>query len=240
VSVLALVRHAQASFFADEYDQLSPAGEAQARRLGDYWAARGDVFSEVFVGPRRRQQQTADLVGGAYRRAGLPWPEPVLLPELDEYDLAGLLGRLAPALAGKDQAFERLVAVHRLSEGDVERTRTFQHMLEVLLTHWLTAPAAGAEALEPWSEFRGRVARGLERMTVGSPRGRRVAAFTSGGWIGAAAAYVLGAPDRTALELSWRLRNASLSHLVFSPGRVTLDDFNVLPHLADPALWTYR
>lgn len=240
MSVLVLVRHAQASFISDDYDRLSSVGEEQARRLGEYWAARGDLFSEAFVGPRQRHQRTADLVGDGFRRAGLPWPEPVVLEEIDEYDLTGLLDRLAPVLARQDSAFERLVAVHRLSEGLVERARTFQQMFEVLLTHWQTAPVNGAEGLEPWPEFRRRVVRGLERMTAGTRRGRRVVAFTSGGYIGAATASVLGAPDRTALELSWRLRNASLTHLLFSQGRLTIDDFNTMPHLSDPADWTFR
>ena len=55
------------------------------------------VFDEVYVGPRRRQQQTADLVAARYRSAGRRWPDPIVLEELDEYDLGGLLGRLAPS-----------------------------------------------------------------------------------------------------------------------------------------------
>ena len=47
MSSLALVRHGQASLFADDYDILSPLGEAQARHLGDHWARRGEVFDEV-------------------------------------------------------------------------------------------------------------------------------------------------------------------------------------------------
>src|SRR5690348_15729103 len=105
MSSLALVRHGTASFFADDYDVLSPLGEAQARHLGDHWARRGDAFGEVYVGPRRRQQRTAELVGGQVRRAGRPWPEPVVVAGLDEYDLAGLLQRLAPDLARRDRAF---------------------------------------------------------------------------------------------------------------------------------------
>jgi len=69
--VLTLVRHSQASFFTDDYDRLSPTGIAQARLLGDYWARQGDAFGEVYVGPRRRQQQTAELVAARYREAGL-------------------------------------------------------------------------------------------------------------------------------------------------------------------------
>ena len=48
------------------------------------------------------------------------------------------------------------------------------------------------------------------------------------------------APDRSALEMAWRLRNASLTEFVFTQNRFTLDSFNSVPHLADPALWTYR
>ena len=80
----------------------------------------------------------------------------------------------------------------------------------------------------------------LRRLQESSARGRRIAAFTSGGFIGSAAQWALGAPDRTALELNWRLRNASLTEFLFTPERFTLDSFNVLPHLESADLWTYR
>jgi len=235
VSVLALVRHGQASFFADDYDRLSPVGEAQSRRLGAYWALRGEPFSEVYAGPRSRQLETAVLVGAEVRRAGLPWPRTIVLEELD---LSGLLERLAPALAREDRDFDELVNTHRRGVGESERIRSFQRMFERLLTHWLTGPSVAS--VESWTAFRDRVGRGLDRITAGQGRGRRVAAFTSGGFIGAAAALALGAPDRTAIELSWRLRNGSLTHLMFTHGRLTLDDFNAIPHLPDPTEWTYR
>jgi broad specificity phosphatase PhoE len=238
MSVLALVRHGQASFFADDYDQLSPVGEAQARQLGGYWARRGEVFTDVYTGPRRRQQQTAEMVGAQYHRVGQAWPESVVLEELDEYDLTGLLDRLAPTLAEQDRAFEDLVDAHVHSKGESERKRTFQRMFERLLTHWQATPTA--EVVESWPAFRDRVGRGIDRIIERTARSRRVAAFTSGGFIGAAVARTLDAPDRAALELSWRLRNGSLTHLVFTPGRLTLDDFNTIPHLPDPTHWTYR
>lgn len=239
MSVLVLVRHAQASFHADDYDRLSPLGETQARRLGEDWARRGDLFDEVYCGPRRRQQQTAEQVGQGYCKAGLSWPEPIVLEELDEYDLTGLLDRLAPALARRDGAFDELVGDHHRSESEPQRSRSFQRMFERLLEHWQAA-AEETGAVEAWPAFRDRVARGIRRITDGPGRSRRVVAFTSGGVIGAAVALALAAPDRTALELSWRIRNAALTRLLFSPGRLTLDEFNTVPHLHDPALWTYR
>jgi broad specificity phosphatase PhoE len=241
MSVLVLVRHGQASFSSDDYDRLSPTGEAQARELGDYWSCGAEVVDEVFVGPRQRHRETAELVGARYRSAGRFWPEPVVLAELDEYDLDGLLGRLAPALARKDPRFEDLVSIYRSSTGDFERARSFQRMFESLLIHWLSAPSTtGAHEIEGWPAFHDRVRRGLDRITERQGRGRRVLAFTSGGFIGTAVGLALGVSDRTCLELNWRLRNGSLTNLLFTPGRLTLDDFNTLPHLRDPALWTYR
>ena len=239
MSVLTLVRHSQASFFTDDYDRLSPQGMAQARQLGDYWSLQGEAFGEVYVGPRRRQQQTAELAAAQYHQAGLSWPEPVVIPELDEYDIAGLIDRVAPALARQDDAFAELVGAYRGSAGERERGVRFQRMFEVLLTHWQTEPP-DAEAVESWPAFRERVRGALQRITDRPERGRRVAAFTSGGVIGTAVGLVLDAPDRIALELNWRLRNCSLTRLLFTRDRLTLDEFNTVPHLRDPELWTYR
>ena len=44
MGTLYLVRHGQASFGADNYDQLSPMGHRQALRLGEFWRERGMVF----------------------------------------------------------------------------------------------------------------------------------------------------------------------------------------------------
>jgi broad specificity phosphatase PhoE len=239
MSILALVRHGQASFFADDYDVLSELGQKQARLLGDYWVDQGERFDEVYVGPRRRQLQTAELVGERVRAAGQSWPEPVVLAELDEYDLTGLVNRLAPDLARRDRTFAEMVETFRGSGEEPERLRAFQRLFEILLTHWQAAPEA-LEAVEAWPVFRDRVQRALRVLTDRPQRGRRVAAFTSGGFIGTAVCLTLAAPERTALELSWRLRNGSLTQLVFAPGRLTLDEFNAVPHLREAALWTYR
>src|SRR5690349_10521482 len=102
MSSLALVRHAQASFHADDYDQLSPLGQRQAVNLGEAWVRQGRKFDEVFVGPRVRQRQTVELVATCYERGGLVFPKPTELPELDEYDLSGILQTLAPEFAQQD------------------------------------------------------------------------------------------------------------------------------------------
>jgi broad specificity phosphatase PhoE len=239
MSSLTLVRHAQASFFADHYDQLSSLGEKQSQLLGEHWALRQWIVDEAYVGPRQRQQQTAAVVAAMYREAGLPFPEPVILAELDEYDLSGILLRLAPALAREDKDFARLLAHQRHGATKSDQARNFQRMFEPLLIHWQTA-GTGLEGLESWPAFRDRVQRGLRQMTDGTGHGRHVVAFTSGGFIGTAVQLVLGAPDRTALEINWRIRNAAQTEFVFTRERITLDDFNSIAHLADPELMTFR
>jgi broad specificity phosphatase PhoE len=104
--------------------------------------------------------------------------------------------------------------------------------------HWVTSPHSIA-GVEGFRAFRDRIERGLRLIMGKQGSGRRVAVFTSGGVIGTSVRLALEAPDRMALEVNWRVRNCSLTEFVFSKGRFTLDSFNGLPHLADPALWTY-
>ena len=239
MSSLALVRHAQASCHADHYDQLSPLGERQACGLGEAWVRQRRVIDEVFVGPRARQRHTAELVATCYQRAGLPFPEPLVLPELDEYDLGGILHRLAPALAEQDVEFAALHARQRQGVTSRERERSFQLMFERLLRHWQSADAL-AEALESWREFSERVARGLKHIVNRPGTGRRVVAFTSGGFIGTAVQHTLAAPPHAALEINWRIRNGAVTEFVFTRDRITVDSFNSVAHFDDPELITFR
>jgi broad specificity phosphatase PhoE len=237
MSVLLLVRHGQASFLSEDYDRLSLTGETQSRLLGQEWVRREERLDEVYAGPRRRQRDTADAVGLEFRSRRRSWPEPVVMPELDEYDLGGVMTHLAPSLAEKDARFRELVASYE--QESTERPARFQRMFEVLMTHWQSAsdPCNGVES---WPVFRERARTWLAWIRERPGRGRRVVVFTSGGFIGTAVALALGAPDRTALELNWRLRNASVTRLLFTEDRMTLDEFNSVAHLPDRELWTYR
>ena len=60
MGTLYLVRHGQASFGAENYDQLSPVGHQQAVRLGQFWRERGQRFDAVITGTLQRHVQTLD------------------------------------------------------------------------------------------------------------------------------------------------------------------------------------
>jgi broad specificity phosphatase PhoE len=160
------------------------------------------------------------------------------MQDLDEYDLKNLIHKLAPELAKSDSTFAQRVEQHLSSNGQ-ERLSNFQGMFEPLLLHW-QSPAAAQFEMETWPAFRGRVERAIRKLQQRDSKGQRVAFFTSGGFIGCTAQLALAAPDRTALELHWRLRNGSLTEFAFTRDRFSLDTFNAVPHLEESALWTYR
>ena len=59
MGAIRLVRHGQASWEADDYDQLSELGTRQASWLGQSWEAEGFVPSWSVAGGLRRHAQTA-------------------------------------------------------------------------------------------------------------------------------------------------------------------------------------
>ncbi|HTM49328.1 MAG TPA: histidine phosphatase family protein [Bryobacteraceae bacterium] len=234
---LTLIRHGQATAFEPVTDRLSPLGELQAKKLAEFWLRGGETFDEVYTGTLARQKRTEQIVAVEHCAAAVPWPEARVLPELDEYPAEAVIRHLAPVLAARDERFRQLVEADRKQGPD--RNRRFQRMFEALMTGWVGGELA-AQDVEPWSEFRERVRRGLKRITEAGGGGRRVAAFTSGGFIGVAVQLALSAPDRSGLEVNWRVRNCSLTGFLFSGGRLSLDTFNAIPHLDDPALRTFR
>ena len=72
MGTLYLVRHGQASFGADDYDQLSPLGRQQAVRLGEYLRPKlqGQAIEAVMMGSLKRHRQTWE---GIAEGAGLPF-----------------------------------------------------------------------------------------------------------------------------------------------------------------------
>jgi broad specificity phosphatase PhoE len=237
LSHLTLVRHGQATAFETITDRLSPLGEAQARKLAQFWIRNQTTFDEVYTGSLVRQQRTEELVTEEFDAAGVAWPAAQTLPELNEYDADSVIRCLAPELAARDEEFRKLLEASH--GGGPDRNRRFQKMFEALMTCWVAGSLVAPE-VESWPAFRDRVHHGLRRITSGGGSGRRVAAFTSGGFIGVAVQIALAAPDPSGLEVNWRVRNSSLTEFLFSGERLSLDTFNAIPHLDDPALRSFR
>jgi len=239
---LILIRHGQAAAFTADSDRLTELGERQARALGQYWAARRGRIDEVQVGSLRRQLDTARLVGEAFAAAGIAFPEPSVEPGWNEYDAGGITSRLGHGLAERDPAFAALRADFERHAGAPDRNRYFQRMFEALMARWVSGEAQ-ADGVEPFAAFHARVEAARDAVLeagVEAGRSRNVAVFTSGGPIGVCVQLALQAPPAMAVHLNWRVKNGSLTELLFSRGRLSLDSFNAVPHLDDPALQSFR
>jgi broad specificity phosphatase PhoE len=239
MGTLLLVRHGQASFLQENYDKLSSIGEAQARLLGECWARRGVNFDRTCVGPCVRQKDTLKLVSEAYDRAGLKFPEAMVMPEFDEYQGEAVLKRSLPALLESDQKIRELYATFESSTGTAERRVTFQKLFEVVIGQWVRGEIS-PQGVETWLEFCSRVNSGLSKVLSAGGRGERVAIFTSGGPIAVAMQRAMHLSAERALQVSWMSRNSSWSEFLYSSELFNLSAFNIHCHLRDPEMMTYR
>lgn len=238
MSRLFLVRHGQASFLEEDYDKLSKTGEIQARLLGEYWAERRISFSHVYSGPRRRQLDTARIVGEAFREAGLIWPETEVMKEFDEYAGESVMELSLPGLVQSSPQVRELHLAFANAQEIREKHRTFQRLFEVVIGKWASGEIR-VENVEPWADFATRVHRGLARLAAGGGN-RQVAVFSSGGPVGVTVQRALELSTENTLRAAWMARNGSFSEFLYSGERFTLSSFNASPHLDDPALLTYR
>jgi len=141
-------------------------------------------------------------------------------------------------LAAADPAFAKTVEEFQAAIGTREQNRFFQRMFEVVMAKWVRDEVAAPE-VESFSTFHQRVRDAREAIT-GDPASRRVAVFTSGGPIGACVQEVMRAPLPVAMELNWRVRNTSITEMLYSRARISLDLFNGIAHLTDTALHSFR
>jgi broad specificity phosphatase PhoE len=239
MSHLILVRHAQASFLAADYDRLSVLGEEQARLLGQYWARRRVAFDRIFSGPRRRQIDTARIAAAAYRSAGLEIAEPVSMPEFDEYDGDAILKKCLPGLVERDQTIRGLHDAVLASCCAEEQRKNFQQLFEHLISGWVDGEI-DAPGIETWPEFCERVDFGLSKIVSEAKPSEQVVVFLSGGPVAVAMRRALNLSLRDTLRVSWMSRNCSYSEFLFSADRFTLSVFNAFPHLGEAHLLTYR
>lgn len=225
--------------FADDYDKLSPLGEEQSRLLGEFWNSRDVQFDEIYVGPKKRQIRTGELVVEHLANEKGRQPEMVVIEEFDEYDGDGILNHLLAIAVERDARIGKLAEEYEQNRSGAERFRYFQRMFEAVTKLWVEGQI-DSDRVESWRSFHERVQRGYRRILSAGGSNRRVAVFTSGGPISVAVQLATRAPELTAIELNWRIRNCSVTEIVFSKQRLTLDSFNSVQHLEDQALWTYR
>jgi len=217
---LYLIRHGQASFGADDYDQLSPLGERQAEHLGAAFAAAGVIPQHIICGDMRRHRQTAEQcllgLGSTVDAGALTWQTD---PSWNEYDHLDLL----QAYTAEPQVSEQILAD---MAGDNPRAG-FQAHFARAMQRWQSGDYDG-DYTESWMQFCGRISRALDAASRSS-RGN-IFVSTSGGVIAVVCRHLLGLADANAAELSWQLVNAGYSKVLSGQSGLKLASINEHSH----------
>ena len=226
MAALYLIRHGQASFGKPEYDQLTEKGYQQSQVLADYWhdTIKPDI---VYTGQLKRHKQTSTAFLNRFKKSS------ITLPSLDEFDHNDII---------KSQSTSEIEQIKQLVVSDsLDLEQLNQHLLNAL-KRWVHDPDLSAYN-EPWPAFKARAKSALEDITKArTPNQQNIVVFTSGGVIAAMVQHLLDLDDAQGLQILQQLRNTSVTKLLFSGQRISLDYLNNYQHLEqrDPSWSTYR
>ena len=215
MGTLYLVRHGQASFGSDHYDQLSDLGTRQCQQLGRYFASKGRRFDTVITGTLQRQIQSQQAIAAGLGQAA----EALRLPGLNEYDSHAVISAVHPqALAKPDTP---------------ELYRHHFRLLRQGLAAWMAGQTQPV-GMPRYADFVAGVAAALDH--VRSRCEGDVLMVSSGGPIATAVGLVLGVAPEVTVDLNMRIRNSAVTEFHFNPKRHALVTYNTLPHLDADAL----
>lgn len=126
MSIVLLARHAQASFGAADYDELSELGQRQSALLSAALAERGVRPGRVLHGEHRRHAQTAE---------NAQWPHALVDPRWNEFDHHPIL-EAATAAVDLEPEEGWLLAKERWAGGqhDSDYVVTFASFTKTVMT----------------------------------------------------------------------------------------------------------
>ncbi|MDN5511269.1 histidine phosphatase family protein [Acinetobacter sp.] len=203
MTTIYLIRHGQASFGAESYDQLSPNGELQAKLLGQYFDQILKETPYVVAGSMQRHQQTAQLALAEC------FPEAEIQTDnaWNEFNHQQVFARYEPRfnephLLKQDVAKEENPRAYlaKIFEGAIER--------------W-TGGDYHHEYDESWPHFKNRVETALQNLCneLAKSKPRYAVVFTSGGVISVAAGKLLELNANRTFALNWAIANTSMTTL---------------------------
>ncbi|MCR9126480.1 MAG: histidine phosphatase family protein [Rhodobacteraceae bacterium] len=202
---MLVIRHAQASFGADDYDRLSDLGHRQSELVGAALREAGWHPDRCITGTLTRQKQTLMSMGFS-----APPEEHAGWNEYDFHDLLAVrFGGVVPEAVRS------------------ERKTHFRTLRETIL-EWQGGGLSGAR--ESYAAFADRVA--AASAFARDTDARRVLVISSGGAIGQLVSAALGAPASQMIQLNLQVKNTSMTRFIFNASAFFLHEFNATPHLA--------
>jgi len=245
MAAIYLVRHGQASFGKADYDRLSSHGEQQAQRLGQHWQSlpRPD---QCYGGDLLRHAQTAEHFA---KGIGGQSPSIIVHRGFNEFNHMEVLARYNPMWT--DGA-----AIVDYIETKGLDNREFQREFTRAMDRWISGDF-DSEYQESWLGFKARCVRALndtieqalaesatieQQATERKASTKNIIVFTSGGAIASIIQHLWGLTDEHALKVNQQMVNSSVTKILFSDQRVSVDYINNYRHLElEQGDWiTYR
>lgn len=221
MATVYLIRHGQASFGKENYDELSELGQIQATRLGATLAQRIPQFDAIVLGSMWRHEQTATNClaefGTAYQDA-----QAQVDAGWNEYDHQEILRVYRPEF----ESAAKMTAFIRQQENP---KAFFETEFNAAINRWIAGENDG-DYSESWSDFTGRVHGALNAVLANNPTAKSIGVFTSGGPISLLSQSLLGVPPEKIMRMNWTLMNCGVTKVVATGARRFIASLNEHTH----------
>ena len=215
MATIYLIRHGQASFGSDDYDQLSLLGQRQAGVTGKYFNDCGITFDAAYSGNLKRQQQTAEIVISA---------QPVTVPihadgRFDEIRNDEQLEKLLPKITSERADISALV------DRGLSSSKDYQKVIDAVFNFWVSDQCQEPD-IQSWQEYSSGVRNALSDVIKSQGAGKTLAIFTSGGTIATIVSQVLGLSGRETYAFYEPIFNCAVTQLFYNRHKTSLSYFN--------------
>ena len=223
MTTIYLVRHGQASFGKEDYDNLSEIGLKQAFLLGQYFKTLNLNFDKIFVGTLKRQIQTYKQIIKSYDTV-IDYES---TPLLNEYDVKSVL--------------MGFVNGRSLTKDELHDKKTHFNLLRNAVTAWSENKVFN-DISETWNEFDGRAQKFLNITNKNKYKSKSILVVSSGGTISMILKQILSLPSSQFVNFHFQIFNSSLTKIIINEFGMSLSLFNSIAHLdhrKDSNLITY-
>ena len=235
MATVYLIRHGQASFGSDDYDQLSPLGIRQAKVTGEYFRECSIFFDAAYSGDLKRQMNTCELI-----LASQPTSLNVKIDSrFNEINNDEQLEHLLPEIIKIRPDIASLV------DRGIVSSKDYQKAIDAVFNYWVSDDCENAE-IQSWYDYSRDVEEALSDVMKSQGSGKTVAIFTSGGTIATIVAQVLGLSGKQTYPFYEPMFNCAVTQLFYNQDRISLSYFNdrsflqVLGRANQENLVTYR
>jgi broad specificity phosphatase PhoE len=211
------VRHAQASFGAENYDKLSELGLKQSTYIPSHFSDDPTVRRILYRGDMLRHKETAD-----YSFSGMT---PVINAGLNEFDHMNVLTVYQPDINNKEKMMEIIM-------NQKDPKQFVEDEFKNAILRWMNEEGTSSYT-ETYQHFRSRVLDSIQDIIAAARRDRQkeVIAVTSGGVISLYMTLLMDMPQIKMIEMNQHIANTSVTSLLFNDKKITLSYYNNYSHL---------